>query len=263
MIKQSLGYLSELLLLFCKFLNSPELKNIVIIGASGHGSMLLDCMERQGRYSILGFVDSFKQKGTVQNGYKILGCELDLPELILKYDLHGVILAIGNNWTRKCMADSIIDIAPSLDFVTVIHPSALIGKDAKIGRGSVVMPGAIVNANSRMDEFCILNTNASLGHDSVMEKFSSIASGVCTGGNLVLGSFSAISIGANIIEEINVGEHSIIGAGSLVVKDVDSYSVVYGSPARFVRKRSATDPYLSGDMEPGESLVLPTKKPDS
>ncbi len=240
------------------------MKNIVIIGASGHGSMLLDCIERQGQYAILGFVDSFKKKGTVQNGFKILGCESDLPELIPKYDLHGVILAIGNNWTRKRMADRIIDIAPTLDFVTVIHPSALIGKDATIGRGSVVMPGAIINANSSMGEFCILNTNASLGHDSVMEEFSSIASGVCTGGNLVLGSFSAISIGANIIENITVGEHSIVGAGSLVLNNVDSYSVVYGSPARLVRKRQAADPYLSGDSDSCDQPVVgPGKKSGS
>lgn len=239
------------------------MENIVIIGASGHGSTILDCIEKQGRYTVIGFVDSFKEKGTEQDGYKILGCELDLPRLMVKYDFQGVILAIGNNWTRKSLADSISDIAPGLDFVTAIHPSALIGKDVKIGRGSVIMPGAIVNANSRIADFCILNTNSSLGHDSRMEKFSSIASGVCTGGNLILGAFSAISLGANTIENITVGEHSIIGAGSLVVKDVDSYSVVYGSPARFVRKRSAADPYLRGDMESSDSPVVPIKRSGS
>lgn len=239
------------------------MENVVIVGASGHGSMILDCIEKQNQYKVIGFVDSFKEKGTDQNGYKILGCELDLPLLIVKYNLHGVILAIGNNWTRKIMADSIIDIAPALSFVTAIHPSALIGKDVKIGKGSVIMAGAIVNANARIADFCILNTNSSLGHDSSMEEYSSIASGVCTGGNLSLGSFSAISLGANVIENIKVGEHSIVGAGSLVVKNVDSYSVVYGSPARFVRKRSVSDPYLSGDVEVSDPTVLPIKRSGS
>ncbi len=239
------------------------MKNIVIIGASGHGSMLLDCIEKQGRYTVLGFLDSFKEKGTAQNGYRILGSEQDLPHLMTQYSLHGVILAIGNNWKRKNMVDQIYEIAPSLEFVTAIHPSAVIGKDVVVGRGSVIMPGAIVNANSRIADFCILNTNSSLGHDGCMEKFSSIASGVCTGGNLILGSFSAISLGAKVIEEITVGEHSIIGAGSLVVKDVDSYSVVYGSPARLVRKRHAADPYLSGDSDSCDLPVLPIKRSGS
>ena len=239
------------------------MKNIVIIGASGHGSTILDCIEKQGQYHVLGFVDSFKKKGAKQNGYKILGCELDLPVLMENYDLQGVILAIGNNWTRKNMADRIRELAPGLDFISAIHPSAVIGKDVEIGRGSVLMSGAIVNTNSKIADFCILNTNSSLGHDSSMEEFSSIASGVCTGGNLLLSSFSAISLGANIIENITIGEHSIIGAGALVVKDVESYSVVYGSPARFVRKRKPEEPYLRGDTERSDPPVLPIKRSGS
>jgi len=224
--------------------------NIVIIGASGHGSMVLDCLERQGRYSVSGFVDSFKKKGTGHNGYPILGTELDLPTLTEKLDLHGAILAIGNNWTRKIMADKIGGIAPALDIVTAVHPCAIIGKDVKIGKGTVIMPGAIVNAGSRIGDFCILNTNSSLGHNGTMEGFSSISSGVCTGGNLVLGRFSAISLGANVIENITIGEHSLIGAGSLVVRDVGDLSVVYGAPAHFIRKRNVGDPYLRGDTDP-------------
>lgn len=233
-----------------------DMKNIVIIGASGHGGTVLDCIGKEGRYKVLGFVDSFREKGTGHNGLEVLGSELDLPWLIGKLDIHGAILAIGNNWTRKGMADKIGDIAPGLEFVTAVHPGATIGRGVKIGKGSVIMPGAIVNANSRMGDFCILNTNSSLGHDGIMENFSSIASGVCTGGNLLLGRFSAISLGANLIENIAVGEHSLIGAGSLVVRDVRAYSVVYGSPARLIRRRGIGDPYLRGDMGPDSSHVL-------
>jgi FlaA1/EpsC-like NDP-sugar epimerase len=51
------------------------MKNIVIIGASGHGGMILDCIEKEGRYHVLGFIDSFKEKGTEYLGYEILGNE--------------------------------------------------------------------------------------------------------------------------------------------------------------------------------------------
>ena len=223
------------------------MKNIVIIGASGHGGMLLDCIEREGRYNVLGFVDSFKEIGTKMNGYEVLGNELALPQLIDKFNIQGAILAIGNNWTRKNVAKKVNNIAPNLDYVSTVHPSAIVGNGAKIGKGSAILPGAIVNANAAIGDFCILNTNSSLGHDGMMNDFSSIASGVCTGGDLVLGRFSAISLGANIIEKITIGEHSVVGAGSLVVKNVGSHAVVYGSPARFIRRRSIGDPYLSGD----------------
>ncbi len=230
------------------------MRNIAIIGASGHGGMILDCIEKEGRFRVMGFLDSFKENGTKINGYEILGSEQDLPSLIDKFNLYGVVLAIGNNWTRKRVADKIGLIAPDLIFVTVIHPSSIIGKDFKIGQGTVVMPGAIINTNSKLGDFCIVNTNSSLGHDGNMQNFSSIASGVCTGGNLFLGRFSGISLGANVIEDITIGEHSIIGAGSLVVENVKGYLVVFGSPARTVRRRRAADSYLSGDTVSGATV---------
>lgn len=79
------------------------------------------------------------------NGYEVLGNEYALPQLIDRFDIQGAILAIGNNWTRKNMADKIQNIVPELDFVSTIHPSVLVGKGVKIGKGSALLPGAIVN----------------------------------------------------------------------------------------------------------------------
>lgn len=224
-----------------------EMKKIVIVGASGHGGMVLECIEKDGKYCVLGFLDSYKKKETSYCGYNILGTEQDLPQLIAEQNLFGVIIAIGNNWTRKKMMDKLIAITPNLNFITVIHPNAVISKRVEIGKGTVIMQGVLVNSNAKIGNFCILNTNSSLGHDGAMEDYSSISSGVCTGGNLMLGEFSAISLGVNIIENITIGAHSVIGAGSLVLNDVMENTVVFGSPAQLIRHRSAGEPYLTGD----------------
>ena len=39
------------------------MQNIIIFGASGHGSVVLDCLEKQNKYNVVGFLDSFKKKG--------------------------------------------------------------------------------------------------------------------------------------------------------------------------------------------------------
>lgn len=223
------------------------MKKIVIIGASGHGGMILDCIKKEGQYSAIGFIDSNKNQGQTYSSLPILGNAFDIPDLILKHDLFGAIIAIGNNYTRKKMMERVVTVSRELNFVTVIHPNAVLSDDVKIGKGTIIMPGAIVNANSVIGDFCIVNTNSSLGHDGKMGDFSSISSGVCTGGNLVLGEFSALSLGANVIENITIGKHSVIGAGSLVVKNVEENTVVYGSPARFIRRRAVDEPYLHGD----------------
>ena len=222
------------------------MKNVLIIGASGHGSVILDCIEKSGKYKVTGFIDSYKQKGRRLNGYQILGTEIDLPLILEKFNISGGIVAIGDNWIRKKVVDRITRITPDFNFITVIHPAAVVGKDVSIGKGTVLMPGAVINANSTVGNHCILNTNSSLGHDGRMEHFSSLASGVVIGGNCHIGRYSAISLGARIIENINISEHSVIGAGSLVLSDVPGNTMVFGAPARIIRKRKAGEPYLSG-----------------
>ena len=221
------------------------MRNIVIFGASGHGSVVLDCIEKEGKYNVVGFIDSFKKKGSVQSGYEILGSVYDLPYLKDKYNLFGGIVAIGDNWTRQIIVKKINVIIPNFNFISAIHPSVVIGRNVKIGNGVAIMAGVIINANSRIYDHCILNTYSSLDHDGVMQESSSLAPRVCVGGNLFLDRLSFIGLGSHVIENISIGRHSVIGAGSLVIKNVESFVVAYGNPARMIRKRKAGDAYLA------------------
>src|SRR4029077_1068481 len=108
----------------------------------------------------------------------------------------------------------------NLDYVNIIHPSALIGKGVVIGKGSVVLAGGIINSGSTTGDFIIVNTKASLDHDNHIGHFASIAPNVTAGGNVKIDEFSAISIGVILKNGISVGAHSVIGAGSLVLRDV-------------------------------------------
>lgn len=222
------------------------MKNIVVFGASGNGKVVLDCIQKQGEYSVIGFIDSNKRKGSVVVGYTVLGSVADLPTLVEKYDIVGGVVAIGDNWIRKKVVDKITSILPNFIFVNVIHPNACIGRESHIGKGSVIMSGAIVGSSTRVGDFCIVNTNASIDHDSVMGDFSSLAPRVCTGGNFYLGEFSVVCLGTNIIENIRIGNHSVIGAGSLVIDNVESNILAFGSPAKVIRKRNPGESYLTG-----------------
>ncbi|KSA12408.1 acetyltransferase [Maribacter dokdonensis] len=219
--------------------------NVIIFGASGHGSVVLDCLEKEGEYNVIGFVDSYRVKGTIVNGYQVLGSEYDLPFLINRFNVRGGVVAIGDNWTRKLVVDKISKIAPNFNFINTIHPSAKIGKDVLMGCGNVIMPGAIINSNSLIHDFCILNSNSILEHDSVMESYASLAPSSCCGGNVFLGKFSSICLGASLVNGIEIGQHTVIGAGALVVDHFGDNVMAYGSPARIVRKRSVGEPYLS------------------
>ena len=218
--------------------------NIALVGSSGQAKVIIDLVEKEGRYKIVGLMDAARSIGDSTLGYTVLGREIDLPALIVEYGLKGIIIAIGDNSVRAIVAATILELCPNLPFVTAVHPSASIGKQATLGSGTVIMAGAVVNPCCQVGRFCILNTKASLDHDSVMEDFSSLAPGVTTGASCRIGTYSAVSIGAVLRHGITIGEHSVIGGGSYVTKDVEPFSIAYGTPARKIRARQQGEKYL-------------------
>jgi sugar O-acyltransferase (sialic acid O-acetyltransferase NeuD family) len=219
-------------------------QNIVIIGSSGHAKVIIDIVEKEGRYKIAGFLDTFKKVGEIVFGYKVLGEERDLPDIIRDKKLSGCIIAIGDNWIRNLLKNKIQEVAPSFAFMTTIHPSAMIARGVTLGCGVVIMAGAVINSECTIGDFCIINTNSSIDHDGVMGEFSSIAPGAVAGGTVKIGKYSVISIGAKIIHGVEIGEHSVVGAGSIVLENVSDNVVAYGAPAKKIRERSAGDKYL-------------------
>ncbi|MDN3667140.1 NeuD/PglB/VioB family sugar acetyltransferase [Algibacter miyuki] len=221
-----------------------EKQNIIIIGASGHASVIIDIIERQNIYTIVGLIDSYKPLGTTLFDYEVLGNEQILPQLIKSHHVIGGIIAIGDNYSRRVMFNKIQGTVPDFNFVTAIHPNATIGKSVQIGKGTVIMPGAIANANAVISDFCILNTASTLGHDSKMDHFSSLAPGVNIAGNVTIKTSSSIGIGSCIIGGISIGSHTHIGAGSTVIKSIADFKLAYGNPAIEMRSRQVDENHL-------------------
>ncbi|AIY13934.1 MULTISPECIES: acetyltransferase [Cellulophaga] len=225
------------------------MKKIIVFGASGHAKVVIDIIEKQNEYTIFGLIDSFKSKNSQLYDYKVLGDENHLPKLVQENDIYGIIVAIGDNYTRRIIVNKVLELCPNLKFINAIHPNTYIGKNVLLGSGNVFMPGVIINSNSCINNFCIVNTNASVGHDSVLNDFSSISPGVKIGGNFNLGFGSGISIGTTIIENITIGENTIVGAGAVVTRNIPDLVVAYGNPARIIRTRSENEKYLFSSLE--------------
>ncbi|MBI3172740.1 MAG: acetyltransferase [Chloroflexi bacterium] len=217
---------------------------IVIVGASGHGKVVADVVERDGKFAILGWIDSYKPAGGEFFGYPVLGAEDALFDLWQRREIVGGLIAIGDNWSRGRMVEKIHSLAADFVFVTAVHPSAQIARGVSIGVGTVLMAGVVVNSDSRIGAHCILNTRASLDHDCVMDDCSSLAPGVTTGGTVTIGAYSAVSLGVNILHGKTVGAHTVVGAGALVREDLPDHCVAYGVPARVIRRRAEGEKYL-------------------
>lgn len=219
-------------------------RNILIVGSSGHAKVVIDIVEREGKYKITGLIDRFRKKRSKTMGYEISGREEDVPYLEKRKKIHGIVIAIGENFLRANVVERISRMCPGIKYVNAIHPGAMIARDVFVGDGTVIMPGVVVNASCNIGQHCILNTHSSLDHDSTMGMYSSLAPNAATGGTCRIGEYSAVGIGATLIQGVKIGAHSVIGAGATLVKDVPSFSVAYGTPAKTIRKRKRGDRYL-------------------
>jgi FlaA1/EpsC-like NDP-sugar epimerase len=115
---------------------------IFVIGASGHAKVVIDIVEKQSLWRIAGLIDTYQSPGTEVMGYAVLGSEDGLAELMTKHDVRGAIVAIGDNRMRSQVVERARYMAPGLDFVNAIHPSARIARDVETGRASRSWPAS-------------------------------------------------------------------------------------------------------------------------
>lgn len=216
------------------------MRELVLIGGGGHAKVVIDILEKQDAYEIVGVIDDATEREELL-GYPILGGF----EQLLAEGLHGRgIVAVGDNWHRAQIVDRILAARPEFEFGVAVHPSARIARGVHIGSGSVLMAGSVVNTDSVIGSHCIQNTNASIDHDCFIGNFCTIAPGATLGGNVRLGDMSTVSLGAGVIHGIEIGSNTVVGAGAIVLRDLPPFCVAYGTPARCIRERKPQDPYL-------------------
>lgn len=201
---------------------------LLIIGASGHGKIVADIAIKMKRWETILFLDDDESLKSVM-GIKIIGRSSDAYKYI---NDHDIFVGIGNNSIRERIQEQLIDLYASIP--VLIHPSAVIGKEVKIGSGSVVMAGVIINCCTNIGKGCIINTGVTIDHDNILEDYVHISPGAHLAGNVHVGNRSWICMASSVINNVNIASNCIIGAGSVVLKDIIDNGTYVGIPARKV-----------------------------
>lgn len=155
-----------------------------------------------------------------------------------------------------------------------IHPTALVESGAEIGSGTSVWNWAQIRSGAKLGSQCIvgkgvfIDSGVTLGNRVKIQNHVSIYRGVTVEDGVFIGPHVCFtndllpravapngelksesnwtvtptiikygaSIGANstIRCGVTVGRWAMIGAGSVVTKDAEDFTLVFGSPARFV-----------------------------
>jgi sugar O-acyltransferase (sialic acid O-acetyltransferase NeuD family) len=218
--------------------------NIALIGGGTQLPYSIDIIEKQNLHKIVGIIDSKNIKGTILSNYKVIGKQEDIVVLQQEYNIEGCIITIGDNWGRKKVYEQVSKLSPNLEWPNALHPSVIIGNNVTIGKGILAMAGVIFNTGSYLGDFTNYFTRCNIEHDCYIGDFSSISAGVVLGGKVRVGKYSAIALNATIFDRIIIGDNSVIGSASLVTKNVPDNVLVYGNPAKIIRKRKPGEKFL-------------------
>lgn len=138
------------------------------------------------------------------------------------------LLAIGIPEVRRRVAGDLL--ARGAEFLTLVHPTAIVAPTASIGPGSIICPYAIVSDAARLGRFALLNYQSSLGHDSsvgdyaVLSPYATLGGGAHAGDDVFLGLHASIGPGKWI------GARSKVSANSAALADAPAESLVHGVP---------------------------------
>jgi UDP-2-acetamido-3-amino-2,3-dideoxy-glucuronate N-acetyltransferase len=177
-----------------------------------------------------------------------------------------------------------------------IHPTTIVDADVSIGKGSRiwhfchVMPGAVLGERCVLGQNVFVGAGVRIGNGVKIQNNVSVFTGVELEDDVFCGPSMVFTnvmnprsdierrdafrptrvrrgatIGANatIVCGVELGHHCFIGAGAVVIKDIGSYELWVGNPARRVGWMSARGCRLHFDIngravceESGEEYVL-------
>ena len=215
-------------------------KRVLILGAGGHGRVVLDILKQAVHDEVVGFLDNNADiHGRRVDGVPVLGAIAGLAAVAEQAGCEGVVIAIGDNGVRRGLAQQVDEAG--LDLVDAIHPSAALARNVTVGKNVVIAAGVVVCAHCQIGNSVILNTGCIVDYQTMIGEGSHICPGVRIAGRVKVEPGAFIGIGATIIPKVTVGCESIVGAGAVVIEDVPALATVVGVPARPVKLATASE----------------------
>ncbi|MFB2572059.1 acetyltransferase [Micrococcus sp. IITD107] len=214
--------------------SSPQ--DLVIVGSGGFGREVADVVRdinasgEVPTWNLLGYLDDAPSSANVERvhrqGLEILGA---VEPHVWPTNPHFVV-GINDARVRRRIADRLewAGWSPA----TLIHPTASIGSDCRIGAGTIMCPGSRITTNVQLGRHVHLNPNCTVGHDTTLCDFVSVNPQAAISGNVLLESGVVVGAAAFILQGLVAGADCTIGASSCVTKSVPADAVVKGVPAR-------------------------------
>lgn len=213
-------------------LNTSKKIRLGLIGArkDGQAGVVLDVLSYFENIEVVAFFDNTPElKDTFIDGVRVFGCITDMSHEILS-NIDMFHICVGDNKARLELYRNLK--TKGLKFLTLLHPTAVVSRTAKIGEGCFIGAQVVIQNNVTISNVTIINTSAVIEHDNVIGESVHVAPSASTAGRVTIGNMSFIGLGAVVIPDVVIGELSFISAGSVVAKNVSDKTKMIGYIAK-------------------------------
>jgi sugar O-acyltransferase (sialic acid O-acetyltransferase NeuD family) len=116
-------------------------------------------------------------------------------------------------------------------FATLVHPTAILGGNVRLGAGTMIAPYAVLTADVTVGESVYIGPHTLCSHDNWIGDGTQISGHCSLAGNVTIEELCFVGMHAVIIPRRRLGRRAFVGAGSVVTNDVEPGVKVFGNPA--------------------------------
>jgi len=207
------------------------MKEVVLIGYSGHAHVVYDILKGMGR-TIIGYCDLHKKEDN-HDGIIYFGNEND-EDVLNKLKEYDCFVSIGNNQIRGVVSKYLTE--NGINLINAIHPSAIVSDFSSLGFGVMIGPNSVINARSNIGNGVICNSGSIVEHDTHIGEYCHVAPGAILCGGVRLGNFTLIGSGAAVAPNVSIGLDVIVGIGTVVIQNINDNLKVVGNPQRYIHE---------------------------
>lgn len=207
-----------------------------IFGASGFGREVLPLVRgKLGEDDFIYFVD------LARSNEKINGVDVIIYDdfLNVKAKNKKAVIAIADGVIRKNIEQDLI--AAGVENISVIADNVVVMDDVSIGVGVILSPFVTITSNIKIGRSFHANIYSYVAHDCVIGDYVTFAPSVKCNGNVVIEDNVYVGTGAMIKQgsperPIIIGKGAVVGMGAVVTKSVKPGDVVFGCPAKSIKR---------------------------
>lgn len=207
-----------------------------IFGASGFGREVLPLVRgKVGDNDVIYFVDLTRGDDKINNIDVITYDDF----LNIKAEKKKAVIAIADGKIRRKIAQALV--VDGIENISVVADNVVFMDDVSIGPGAILSPFVTLTSNIKIGMAFHANIYSYVAHDCIIGNYVTFAPSVKCNGNVVIEDNVYVGTGAMIKQgtserPIIIGEGAIVGMGAVVTKSVKAGDMVFGCPAKSMKR---------------------------